>query len=127
MPFNPLDRPVCFDAPQYVAASPWNHHFPVGLLLTDLLRPRVVVELGASDGVALAAFCQAAAELRLDTRCVASAPTLPEQARAYLSGDGDRVILTPSPLTPDDPHWRTPPLICCIWLIWVTPAAPRPR
>lgn len=103
MPFNPLDHPVCLATPRYVTVSAWNQHVPAALLLMELLRPRVVVEIGASDGVALAAFCQAAAELRLDTRCVASAPLLPEQARAYLSGDGDRVILTPSPLTPDDP------------------------
>ncbi|HEX2349760.1 MAG TPA: glycosyltransferase [Ktedonobacterales bacterium] len=103
MPFNPLDHPVCFDAPQYVVASPWNHHIPVGLLLTDLLRPRVVVELGASDGVALAAFCQAASALRLEMRCLVAASTLPAHARAYLSDHfSGSATLRSSPLTPDD-------------------------
>ena len=103
MPFNPLDHPVCFDAPLYVVTSPWNHHIPVGLLLTDLLRPRVVVELGASDGVALAAFCQAASALRLEMRCLAAASALPAQARAYLSDRfPDSATLRSSPLTPND-------------------------
>ena len=103
MPFNPLDHPVCLAAPRYVAASGWNQPAPAALLLMDLLRPRVVVELGVSDGVALAACCQAAEALRLDTRCLADASVLSERARAHLTDSyGDRVTLAPSPLTPND-------------------------
>jgi O-antigen biosynthesis protein len=71
MPFNLLDHSVYLSPPQRVAVSSWKQHVPFGMLLIDLLRPRLVVELGAHAGVSYCAFCQAVTELRLDTRCVA--------------------------------------------------------
>ena len=69
-PLNPLDHPICLSAPKRLsAASAWNEHVPFAMLLVDLVRPRVLVELGAHSGVSYCAFCQAAAELRLDTQC----------------------------------------------------------
>ena len=71
MPFNLLDHRVYLSPPQRIAVSSWKQHVPFGMLLIDLLRPRLVVELGAHAGVSYCAFCQAVTELQLDTRCVA--------------------------------------------------------
>jgi len=71
MPFNLLDHSVYLSPPQRIAVSSWKQHVPFGMLLIDLVRPRLVVELGAHAGVSYCAFCQAVTELRLDTRCVA--------------------------------------------------------
>ncbi|HKV82915.1 MAG TPA: glycosyltransferase [Ktedonobacterales bacterium] len=69
--FNPLEHPVCFSFPERIADSTWTQHVPFGMLLVDLLRPRQVVELGAYRGTSYCGFCQAVAELKLDTRCYA--------------------------------------------------------
>lgn len=44
-------------------------HVPFAMLLTDFLRPRVVVELGTFYGVSYCAFCQAVSALGLQTKC----------------------------------------------------------
>jgi GT2 family glycosyltransferase len=41
------------------------------MLLTDLARPRLIVELGTFYGVSYCAFCQAVSALGLDTKCYA--------------------------------------------------------
>ena len=41
------------------------------MALTEMLHPRILVELGTQHGVSYCAFCQAAAELKLATRCYA--------------------------------------------------------
>jgi len=69
--FNPLDYRVSFTYPLRVEPSAWAEHVPFGMFLIDILRPRVVVELGTYRGVSYCAFCQAVKELGIDTRCYA--------------------------------------------------------
>ena len=68
---NPLEHPICFARPERIAASAWIGHIPFAMYLTDLLRPRVIVELGTFTGVSFCAFCQAVREIQLETRCYA--------------------------------------------------------
>lgn len=69
--FNPLNHPICLAYPQWIAPSEWIEHVPFAMYIVDLLRPRVLVELGTHYGVSYCAFCQAVAELQLPTRCYA--------------------------------------------------------
>src|SRR2546429_9556458 len=68
---NLLKHPICFTYPARVAMSAWMGHVPFGMHLVDVLRPRVIAELGTHYGVSYCAFCQAVKELALDTRCYA--------------------------------------------------------
>lgn len=45
--------------------------YPVCDVLVDILRPRVIVELGTQYGDSYCAFCQAVKELNIDARCYA--------------------------------------------------------
>lgn len=70
--FNPLEHPICYTRPaRLIQSSAWIQHTPFGMLLIDLLRPRVLVELGTHTGVSYCAFCQAVKELGTGTRCYA--------------------------------------------------------
>jgi len=69
--FNPLDHPICLAYPTWVAESAWLGHVPFALFIIDVLRPRVLVELGSHYGVSYCAFCQAVKELGLATSCYA--------------------------------------------------------
>jgi len=69
MPFNPLDHPLCLELPRHVNAISWQEHIPFGMALVQMLRPKVLVELGVHTGDSYLAFCQAVAELGLDTAC----------------------------------------------------------
>jgi len=65
-----LAHPICLAWPRRRTASqPWHEHIPFAMFLVDVLRPRVVVELGVHAGDSYCAFCQAVRELNLDTRC----------------------------------------------------------
>jgi O-antigen biosynthesis protein len=67
---NPLDHPICFQHPTYLSSySEWLGHIPFGMLLVDLLRPKVIVELGVQLGLSYCGFCQAVNYLSLDTKC----------------------------------------------------------
>lgn len=68
---NPIKHPVCFGRPLRIAPSAWIQHVPFGMFLMDILRPGIIVELGTHTGVSYCALCQAAKELRLDSRCYA--------------------------------------------------------
>lgn len=64
-------RPIVFMRPAYTAKSGWHEHVPFAFWLTETLKPRCIVELGAHYGVSYFAFCQAVKALGLDTTCYA--------------------------------------------------------
>jgi hypothetical protein len=69
---NPLDHPLVYAEPRRLTPfSAWHEHIPFAMLLVDLARPRMLVELGTHAGDSYCAFCQAVDELHLDTRCAA--------------------------------------------------------
>jgi len=55
----------------HVMESAWLEHGPFALWLMDVVRPRVLVELGAHKGFSYLAFCQATKWLGLATACYA--------------------------------------------------------
>lgn len=69
---NLLGHPICFAEPKRLTrVSAWHQHIPFAMFLVDLLRPRILVELGTEYGDSYCAFCQAVRELSLSTRCYA--------------------------------------------------------
>jgi hypothetical protein len=66
---NPLNHPVALEHPLRLTQSAWAAHIPFGMFLVDILRPRLLVELGTYTGVSFSAFCQAVKGLGLETRC----------------------------------------------------------
>ncbi|MBC7806364.1 MAG: class I SAM-dependent methyltransferase [Akkermansiaceae bacterium] len=70
--FQPLDHPILLARPERVSDfSVWRGHIPFAMLLIELLRPGVLVELGTHYGDSYSAFCQAVDALRTGTRCFA--------------------------------------------------------
>ena len=53
--------------------SPWPGVIPLAFLLVSLVRPKIFVELGTTDGDSYCAFCQAIDTLRINTACRAIA------------------------------------------------------
>lgn len=66
---NPLAHPVALDDPLLLTRSAWAGHIPFGMFIVDIVRPGLLVELGAYAGVSFGAFCQAVKGLGLETRC----------------------------------------------------------
>ena len=70
MQFNPMDYPAVFLEPQIVSHhSAWVEHIPFAYTLTEMLRPRRLVELGVHAGDSYCAFCHAVKHLELSTQC----------------------------------------------------------
>ena len=69
---NPPNHPICLAMPNRLTlSSAWHEHIPFAMFLVDLLRPKMIVELGTHYGDSYCAFCQAVKELHLDTACYA--------------------------------------------------------
>jgi len=70
--FNLLNHPICLTYPRrFTPFSAWHEHIPFAMFLADLMKPKVIVELGTHYGDSYCSFCQAVQELRLETRCYA--------------------------------------------------------
>jgi len=69
--FNPLEYPSITAQPLRLTTSAWIQHVPFGMFLIEVLRPKVLVELGTHTGVSYCAFCQTIKALRLETKCYA--------------------------------------------------------
>jgi hypothetical protein len=70
--FEMLYRPIVFHAPhRTVHPSSWLGHIPFAFWIVDVLRPRVLVELGTHSGNSYAAFAQAIQTLELPTAAYA--------------------------------------------------------
>ncbi len=70
--FNPLQYSISTRIPaRYDVLTAWTGHVPFGMSIVDMVRPRVLVELGTHWGVSYCAFCEAVKELRLSTLCYA--------------------------------------------------------
>jgi GT2 family glycosyltransferase len=69
---NPLNHPICLTTPNYVTPfSTWHEHMPFAMFLVDVMKPKIIVELGTAYGASYFAFCHAVKELNLVTRCYA--------------------------------------------------------
>ncbi len=70
--FNPLNHPICLTLPlRLTSIANWHEHIPFAFWLVDVLKPKVICELGVHYGDSYCAFCQAVKELKLRTRCYA--------------------------------------------------------
>ena len=69
---NPLDHPICFAQPLRLAYPwAWVEHIPFAMFLIDIVRPKLLVELGTHSGNSYCAFCQSIKELHIDAKCYA--------------------------------------------------------
>jgi O-antigen biosynthesis protein len=69
---NPFNHPICFAIPNRLTpVEAWHGHIPYGMYVVDVLKPKMIVELGTYNGDSYCAFCQAVKELQLETRCYA--------------------------------------------------------
>ena len=67
-----LHRPIVFAAPDKIPATlNWTGHIPFAFWLIDVMRPKVLVELGTHMGSSYLALCQAVAQLESPTQCYA--------------------------------------------------------
>jgi|ERR1700722_596135 len=70
--FNPLKYQLLFTRPKrLLMSSAWNEHIPFAMMLVELQRPRVVVELGTHWGASYCAWCQAVMAIGLAAKCYA--------------------------------------------------------
>jgi hypothetical protein len=70
--FNPLhSRLLCHHPQRLHKLSAWNEHVPFAMMLIELQRPRVFVELGTHWGISYCACCEAVAAVGSGTQCYA--------------------------------------------------------
>lgn len=64
-------EPIFWSPERLDQTSGWWGHVPFAFWIVATCRPRLLVELGTQNGVSYAAFCEAVARLRSETRCYA--------------------------------------------------------
>ncbi|MFD0739046.1 class I SAM-dependent methyltransferase [Lysobacter koreensis] len=69
--FRIEEHPIVFLRPRLDKPYSWAGHIPFAYLVVELAKPRRLVELGTHSGNSYLAFCQAVAELGIETECVA--------------------------------------------------------
>lgn len=71
--FNPLEysRSLLQEPKRLSDVVGWHEHIPFAFVLIEMLRPKVLVELGTHKGDSYLAFCQAVNTLGIDARCFA--------------------------------------------------------
>ena len=69
--FRADEHPIVFLRPHLTFPYAWAGHIPFAYLAIDLLRPRLLVELGSDSGNSYLAFCQAISKLGSNTQSVA--------------------------------------------------------
>lgn len=85
---NPLDHPVFLSRPlRRVKPYWWLPHVPFAMFIVDLVRPKLLVELGTHTGTSYSAFCQAVLELSLDTHCYAVDTWQGDPHEGYYGGE----------------------------------------
>lgn len=76
-----------FMHPLSLPSSTWLGHIPFAAWLVAVLRPEVLVELGAYRGASYLAFCQAVAENQLSTKCAAVDTWLGDKHSGFYGDD----------------------------------------
>lgn len=70
--WNPLAHRLCFAQPhRLIDIQSWHEHIQFAFACIEMLKPRVLVELGTHKGDSYCAFCQAVDMLGLETNCYA--------------------------------------------------------
>jgi GT2 family glycosyltransferase len=64
-----LDKESFFWTPDYLDISAWIEHIPFAFWIIEVLKPKVVVELGVHNGPSYFAFCQAVKKLDIIATC----------------------------------------------------------
>lgn len=64
------DNCMIFENPKRLSGPfGWIGHIPFSFFITQLLKPKILVELGVHTGNSYNAFCQAIDYLKIDTKC----------------------------------------------------------
>jgi len=59
-----------FWTPDYIdASSAWTEHIPFAFWMVEVLKPKIIVELGVHTAASYFSFCQAVKTLNIDTAC----------------------------------------------------------
>src|ERR1700730_13263670 len=71
VPYTPWLNATSFWCPDHLIDSDWIEHVPFAFWISSILKPHTIVELGTHHGCSYFAFCQAAKNLGLQSRCYA--------------------------------------------------------
>src|SRR6476646_6432685 len=65
-----LESQSIFWTPDYIdASSAWIEHIPFAFWIVEVLKPKILVELGVHTATSYFSVCQAVKRLNIDTAC----------------------------------------------------------